>query len=190
MKRRHWTLLERRTIRQKGYAGIGVTFGLGLLMIGCSTPPPNGSTPETTLSPNQPNPVTQVSNRGQSLPITAQVQVGGQLIQLEVAKTPAQQEMGLMFRTNLEPNRGMLFLFNPPRPVNFWMKNMSISLDMVFLHKGKVVAIAKNVPPCQADPCPVYGPAGLVDQVIELRDGRAAELGLKVGDRLDIKPAK
>lgn len=130
----------------------------------------------------------QIPQQGQLLPITADVQIGPQQIQLEVAKTPEQQATGLMYRSALASDRGMLFVFNPARPVSFWMKNVAIPLDMVFLQAGKVVKIAAQVPPCQTEPCPVYGPeAVVIDQVIELRGGRAAELGLKPGDRLNVK---
>jgi hypothetical protein len=121
------------------------------------------------------------------LPISALAEMAGQKISLEVARTPEEQAMGLMYRTSLAPDRGMLFAFNPPRPVSFWMKNVSIPLDMVFLRNGEVKAIAANVPPCTTTPCPSYGPEIAIDQVIELRGGRAAELGLKVGDRVSVK---
>jgi len=82
----------------------------------------------------------------------------------------------------------MVFPFSPARPVSFWMKNVRITLDMVFLQHGQVQAVAANVPPCKEDPCPVYGPAVPIDQVIELRGGRAQELGIHVGDRLLVQP--
>ena len=126
----------------------------------------------------------QVFQKGQVLPITAQAQISGQIINLEVAKTPKEQAMGLMYRTELADDRGMLFSFDPPRKVNFWMKNCKISLDMIFLRSGIVKAIALDVPPCLADPCPMYGSSAPVDQVIEVRGGRITELGLKVGDRI------
>ncbi len=121
------------------------------------------------------------------LPITAQAQMAGQRFSLEVTRTPQEQAMGLMYRTSLADDRGMLFSFVPPRPVSFWMKNTKIPLDMVFLRNGEVKAIAANVPPCTAEPCPSYGPQIPIDQVIELRGGRAAELGLKVGDRVSVE---
>jgi hypothetical protein len=124
---------------------------------------------------------------GQSLPISAQVTIADQIIQLEVARTPTEQSIGLMYRDRLPDNRGMLFPFKPPRPVGFWMKNVKISLDMVFLLNGRVIEIANNVSPCKVEPCPLYGPSQAVDQVIELRGNRARELGLKVGDRLTIQ---
>ncbi len=121
------------------------------------------------------------------LPITAQAQMAGQTIQLEVAQTAEQQQMGLMYRPPLPDDRGMLFAFNPPRQVRFWMENTPSPLDMVFLYQGEVKDIAANVPSCTRKPCPTYGPWTEIDQVIELRSGRAAELGLKVGDRVTIQ---
>ncbi len=114
--------------------------------------------------------------------------VKGQTILMEVARTPEEQTIGLMYRTQLAPNRGMVFEFSPARPVSFWMKNTLIPLDMVFVTNGVVKHIGTNIQPCKADPCPGYGPgAGInIDRVVELRAGRAAELGLKVGDRLNI----
>jgi uncharacterized membrane protein (UPF0127 family) len=124
---------------------------------------------------------------GQILPVSAEVTINGQVIDLEVAQTPGQQEMGLMYRTELPPNRGMLFPFNPPRRVGFWMKNCRIPLDMVFLRQGAVKSITNHAPPCTKDPCPIYDSKASIDQVIELAGGRAKQLGLKVGDRLTIQ---
>jgi uncharacterized membrane protein (UPF0127 family) len=126
--------------------------------------------------------------KGQMLPIAAEAEIGSQLIQLEVAQTPRQQALGLMFRTSLAPNRGMLFPFDRPRVVGFWMKNCKISLDMIFLRNGIVQGIEAEVPPCLTDSCPSYGPNVPVDQVIELRGGRAQELGLQMGDRISVQP--
>jgi uncharacterized membrane protein (UPF0127 family) len=165
---------------------------LELLLIGCSLPipaaAPNQSSQPTQVSAPSNQPLSQAKvNSGQVLPVSGQVKIANQVVQLEVARTPEQQEIGLMYRTELADDRGMLFPFNPPRPVGFWMKNCNINLDMIFLRNGKVQAIASNAPPCRTEPCPVYGPKGPVDQVIELRGGRAAELGVKVGDQLAVQ---
>lgn len=121
---------------------------------------------------------------GQVLPISATTTISGQVINLEVAKTPLEQTIGLMYRSEVGDDRGMLFPIDPPRVVRFWMRNVSINLDMVFLRDGVVQAIIPNVPPCSTEPCPTYGPDIPVDSVMELRGGRAGELGLQVGDRL------
>lgn len=161
-----------------------------------SSPP--GSTPTAIASSSSPKRTPQIDQQTkyqsrqepQVLPISARVIITDQIIELEVAKTPQEQEIGLMFRTELLPNRGMLFPFQPARSVNFWMKNTLIPLDMVFLHQGIIQEIVAQVPPCTADPCPSYGPPFNVDidQVIELSNGRVAELGLKKGDRLTVEP--
>jgi uncharacterized membrane protein (UPF0127 family) len=172
-------------LTQRHYTQVisGSVLVLGLLISGCSSPvasvPPEKNTvPQTSEFP------LELAKVGQMLPVSAQAQVGDQLIQLEVARTPEQQSLGLMYRSALDANHGMLFPFSPPRPVSFWMKNVVIDLDMVFLRNGQVVSVSSNVPPCKAEPCPVYGPKDPIDQVIELRGGRAAELGIKPGDRL------
>jgi hypothetical protein len=169
-----------------------VGLGLSALLIGCSTSQsanPSNSSNQSSADPTsslRANAET-LATEGQNLPISAQAEINGQIIQLEVAETPQQQAMGLMFRPELAANRGMLFSFSPARPVQFWMKNVAIPLDMVFLQDGVVRAIAANVPPCTTAPCPVYGPDTAVDQVIELRGGRAAELGLEAGDSVTVE---
>ncbi len=125
---------------------------------------------------------------GQILPVSVNTILGAGGIGLEVAQTPQEQAIGLMFRTELPDDRGMLFPIAPPRNVRFWMKNVQIELDMIFLREGIVQAIIPNVPPCFSDTCPSYGPDFPVDGVIELKGGRAAQLGLKIGDRIPNLP--
>lgn len=160
----------------------GLTLLLGIVLLSCTlaNKPVQGESPP---------PITgqAMTPQGQKLPITAIALIGKTRINLEVAKTPAEQEMGLMYRASLADDQGMLFSFQPARPVGFWMKDCRISLDMIFMRLGKVVEIAANVPPCTTEPCPVY-PSGVpVDQVLELRGGRAAELGIKLGDPLSVE---
>jgi hypothetical protein len=167
---------------------LGIT--LSILLMGCSAPAK--VTSETPLKsgerlPPPPSVSSSPKDLGQMLPIAAEAEIAGQRILLEVTRTPQEQAMGLMFRTSLAADRGMLFSFDPPRPVSFWMKNVKIPLDMVFLRDGEVKGIAANVPPCTTSECPTYGPRSPIDQVIELRGGRAAELGIKVGDRVTVK---
>ncbi len=163
-------------------------LGISVLLIGCSF----GLNPAQAESP--PSAIAAPPQRGiaetvqpQSLPISAVATISKARINLEVASTPEQQETGLMQRTSLADDHGMLFPFQPARPVGFWMKNCLISLDMVFIRLGKVVAIAANAPPCTSEPCTVYPSRVPIDQVIELRAGRADELGLKVGDPISVE---
>lgn len=153
-----------------------------LLLISCSQQTP-AKVPHTNVSQTP----ASVNNLGQKLPISAVATIpDGTQIQLEVALTRQQQAMGLMYRPALPDNRGMLFTFPSPQPVNFWMKNVPVPLDMVFMRKGVIQYVEASAPPCEKEPCPTYGPRTLIDQVIELRSGRAAELGLKKGDKVTI----
>jgi uncharacterized protein len=156
---------------------------LGVLLMGCSTPTP-AKPPSVTPSTQTQKPV----NLGQKLPISAQAVIpNGTTIGLEVARTPEQQAMGLMYRPALPDDRGMLFSFPYPFQASFWMKNVPVALDMVFMRDGVVQYVQASAPPCTKEPCPTYGPQVPVNQVIELRSGRAAELVLKVGDRVKIE---
>lgn len=152
---------------------------LGLLLLSCQSTNLNGN--------NSSMAQITAENQGQILPITAKADINGEMIELEVAQTPEQQAKGLMYRLSLEKNRGMLFPFAQPLMARFWMKNVSIPLDMIFLKDGIVKAVLLNVPPCAVDPCPVYGPNTMVNQVIELAGGRAKELGVKEGDKIKIE---
>lgn len=142
------------------------------------------------------------SPQGQILPISAQAIIKQKTIDLEVAQTPQQQSQGLMFREELPANRGMFFPFAEAKLTSFWMYQVPVALDMVFLKQSEksdqarnndsirqVVAIADSVPPCKVKPqdCPVYGPDTFVDGVIELKAGRAKELGLQKGDSVKIR---
>ena len=127
----------------------------------------------------------------QELPIEAVVDLSGTSIELEVARTPEQQQIGLMNRKIIPPHRGMLFNFEPPRYVRFWMKNVSLPLDMIFLRDGQVKAVISDVPPCRREVCATYGPTNdEIDQVIELKGGQAAKLGLEVGNTIEVKYIK
>jgi uncharacterized protein len=101
---------------------------------------------------------------------------------VEVARTAQQQERGLMFRTTLGADSGMLFPFDPPRPASFWMRNTLIPLDMIFIRPdGAIARVAANTVPRSETPVAVDEP---ITAVLELRGGRAAELGIRAGDRV------
>ncbi|MGK7884459.1 MAG: DUF192 domain-containing protein [Crocosphaera sp.] len=151
---------------------------ISLFLVGCS-PSTQAKYPKDVNK--------EITENGQQLPIEATITIKETLIELEVAKTPEQQQIGLMYRQSLDKNRGMIFVFQELRPLRFWMKNVNISLDMIFLIDGRVKAVLSNVPPCTVDPCPSYGPESLSNQVIELRGGRAKELGIEAGDQLEIE---
>ncbi|MEL6161786.1 MAG: DUF192 domain-containing protein [Cyanobacteria bacterium J06627_32] len=166
---------------------LGISCVLSAALMSCSVPDGPNPGDLDVMADAPPSEIT-LNGPGQLLPVTATADINGERFELEVAETPAQQSLGLMFRSALPDDRGMLFPFSAPRRASFWMKDVPVPLDMVFIRGSEVVAIAAEVPPCPALPCPSYGPGTqLVDQVLELRSGRAAELGLQPGDSVEIQ---
>ena len=102
---------------------------------------------------------------------------------VEVARTPDEQAQGLMFRNSVPPDRGMIFPYDPPVQVSFWMKNTLVPLDILFIGPdGTIGRIAANTTPMSLDPVPSIDP---VSAVLEIAGGRAAELGIREGDKVD-----
>ncbi len=111
----------------------------------------------------------------------------GAVYRLELARTPEEHALGLMFRESLPDRAGMLFLFDTAEPHHFWMKNTMIPLDMIWMDEsGKVLFISANTPPCKADPCLTYGPDGPARQVLEIAGGMAAKEKVRVGEQLKL----
>lgn len=101
------------------------------------------------------------------------------VFRVELADEPDEISTGLMFRDAMDPDAGMLFDFGTPREANMWMKNVTLSLDMLFLAPdGTVVAIARHAVPGSERR---INPGVPVKGVLELNGGRAAELGIEPG---------
>jgi uncharacterized membrane protein (UPF0127 family) len=112
----------------------------------------------------------------------------GTRVSVEIADTDDKRQRGLMFRKELAPTDGMVFIFDEKGFYPFWMKNCFISLDMIWVDEAfKVVSIAPSVPPCKADPCPNYSPTADALYVVETVSGFAKQHGVKVGDTLVFK---
>jgi len=115
-------------------------------------------------------------------PLTIVTSSGPHAFAVEMMRTPAQLEKGLMFRRFLPADRGMLFDFKVEQPVMMWMKNTYISLDMIFIGKsGRVISIATDTEPLSEHIIPSGGP---VLAVLEVNAGTAAKIGLKIGDKV------
>ena len=114
---------------------------------------------------------------------------GGARVTAELATTPEQQARGLMFRSYVPPDRGMLFVGDRASRRSFWMYQCLVPLDMVWLDGAhRIVEIVRDAPPCrETDPqrCPSYGGTVNSVYVLELAAGQAAAHGLRLGDRLD-----
>lgn len=108
---------------------------------------------------------------------------GGQArFSVEIADDEAERAQGLMFRQELRPSAGMLFIYERPQAVSFWMKNTLIPLDMVFIGTdGRVNGVHANAVP--GDVTPIPGPAATL-MVLEIQGGLASRLGLAEGAEL------
>ena len=107
-------------------------------------------------------------------------------IELEVASAPESRRNGLMERPYIFKDSGMLFLFDYPAHVSFWMYKVHFPLDIIFIREGKIVDIKSNFMPCIEMPCNVYSSKEKVDSALEILAGQAEILNLSVGDKLKI----
>jgi uncharacterized membrane protein (UPF0127 family) len=117
--------------------------------------------------------------------LVVETTAGKHILSVEIADTDATRAKGLMHRTSMAEDHGMLFWFANPRPVTMWMKDTPLPLDMVFiLPNGKVHRIAAHTKPHSLD----YIHAGAeVSGVLELNAGAASRLDLKPGDQIRLK---
>jgi uncharacterized protein len=84
-----------------------------------------------------------------------------------------------MFVKSLAGDRGMIFPYEPPRDVSFWMKNTLIPLDIIFIRSDGTIVRITHAKALDETPLPSGEPIAVV---LEIRSGRAAELGIKEGD--------
>ena len=116
------------------------------------------------------------------VPLEIRSATGTHRFNVEVARTSDQQAQGLMFRPTLAADEGMIFPFPSPRMASFWMRNTLIPLDMIFVRAdGTIARIAANTVPHSEESVSSGEP---VASVLEIKGGRAAELGIREGDRV------
>lgn len=114
--------------------------------------------------------------------LTLQTAQGAHVIDIEIVTTPAEQQMGLMFRRSVPEKTGMLFVYAGPQEITMWMKDTYVSLDMVFINaSGTVHRIEAHTEPFSQTTIPSKGD---VVAVLEMVAGSAEKLGLKPGDRV------
>jgi uncharacterized membrane protein (UPF0127 family) len=118
-------------------------------------------------------------------PGTVRMKLGAETFTLEVAATDKARGLGLMHRTSMPQDRGMLFVFPAEAERSFWMRNTHIPLDIVYVDgAGKVVSV-KQMKPLDETGVWSDGPARYA---VELNQGAAARAGVKVGDVLALPP--
>jgi uncharacterized membrane protein (UPF0127 family) len=114
--------------------------------------------------------------------VTVETQGGARLFQVEVARTPDEQERGLKFRRSLPENGGMIFPIDPVTIASFWMKNTPIALDILFIRPdGSIASLHERALPYSTDIIDSGEPVGAV---LEIPGGSAAALGIHRGDKV------
>ena len=157
---------------------LSLALPLALLAPSCS-PQAAGNTPNPAATPAAVHPVSGL----EVIPLTVTTLGGRHAFRVEVARTPEEQAKGLMFRTEMGPDEGMLFPYDQPRVLSFWMRNTVLSLDLVFIdEQRRIINVAENAVP--------YSEASIVSDapgiaVLELNAGRARALGIVAGNKVD-----
>ncbi|HLW71673.1 MAG TPA: DUF192 domain-containing protein [Candidatus Binataceae bacterium] len=104
------------------------------------------------------------------------------VVNVEIANTPSERELGLMYRQHLDADAGLLFVFPAVDHLTFWMKNTEIPLDMIFADgDGKILGVVENATPYTENSRSVEGDSLYV---LEVNGGFAKRYHLRVGDRL------
>jgi hypothetical protein len=105
-------------------------------------------------------------------------------VSVELATTPQEQARGLMWRERLEPDHGMLFVFEEEEPLSFWMKNTPLPLDIIYIDRdGVVVSIARDTIPFSTATIPSHAPAKYVLEVVA---GFARRHGVELGTKVEL----
>src|SRR3984885_6321740 len=109
---------------------------------------------------------------------------GGQVLHVETEISNFELLRGLMYRTSLAPDRGMLFVYPKPDHYQAWMYQTLIPLDMIWMDSNhQIVALDENAPPCQtqASQCPKYGGKMISAFALQIGGGMARKYGLRLG---------
>ena len=133
-----------------------------------------GATPDGRVAAAPAGPVVILHSGGRALPF-----------RVELAASEPQRERGLMYRNHLDPDAGMLFVFDREAPLTFWMKNTLIPLDMIFISSGRhIVGIVENAVPETETPRRVEG---LSRYVLEIAGGMSRRLGISAQSEVEFQ---
>ncbi len=153
--------------------GAAVIVGIGFLMSRNPSP--------AAITKQEPSPASSACSDFQE----GKIVIGEKSLDVAIAATAAEKAQGLSGCSELPKNAGMLFPYDAPKQAAFWMKNMLMPLDIIWIRDGKVVGLEANVPvPRPNAPeknLPQYHSPGPVDHVLEIKAGGAAEYEIKAG---------
>ena len=161
-----------------GRTRAGLSAGLLALMAVACSPQQGAQAPGEEGETQQVHPVSGLA----LVTVTVDTGEGTHAFVSELAQTREEQGQGLMFRTELGPDEGMLFPNDKPTARSFWMKNTAIPLDIIFVGlDNRITNIAAMAEPYSLEQ--IYS-VGSVKAVLEIAGGRAAELGIEPGDKV------
>jgi len=172
-------------------AALAVLCALLLSAIaGCAAPQQAASNHTGATAAVPTTPVSAgASSTATTSPAHFRVAIGTAVVDAEAADTPQKQEIGLMHRTGLDPNAGMLFLFSRADRQGMWMENMRFPLDIVFITEDlRVRQVYAEVPPC-ASSCPTYSSDGPALYALEVNAGFCARHHIVSGIPVTITPS-
>jgi uncharacterized protein len=128
-----------------------------------------------------------IQNSEVESPKAGQVCIKDSCFSVEVAATQSQRQYGLMDREYLDPDKGMLFVFEKEGNYRFWMKNTLIPLDIIWINSSQdIVYIERNAQPCTPDFCPSIDPGKNASYVLEINGGMSDKYSINVGDKANI----
>ncbi|MCB2061560.1 MAG: DUF192 domain-containing protein [Novosphingobium sp.] len=158
-----------------GFAALALSAALAA----CSSSASDGAAAGVAATEPARHPVSGL----QVIPLTVIHEGKRHRFRVEIAGNPYEQAKGLMFRTEMGADEGMLFPMKPPRNASFWMKNTVIPLDIIFVGQDRrIINIAADAVPYSEENLESQG---LAAAVLELNGGRAAELGIGPGDKVE-----
>lgn len=116
-------------------------------------------------------------------PNTVQIMISGVILNVEIARTPADQERGLSGRYSMPADDGMLFIFDNEAYWSFWMHGMQFPLDIIWFNSTRrAVFIEQNLQPCSPEVCQTFAPSAKAMYVLEVNAGFVAAHKISLGD--------
>ncbi|MFO0555837.1 MAG: DUF192 domain-containing protein [Polyangiaceae bacterium] len=138
-----------------------------------------GAIPDPSC-PADPGPVPQLEHKA----INIVTPLGNKRVDVEVAAKDEDRQRGLMYRTALDTNAGMLFEFEDERVLTFWMHNTCLPLDMIFIAKdGVIVGIEENTPTLSDQ---TFSPGCAASYVLEVNAGWTRKNGVRAGMKVEL----
>ena len=111
----------------------------------------------------------------------------GAIVYLKVADEPRELEKGLMGVRSLAKDEGMIFVYSEEKIRHFWMKDVKIDLDIIFLNFEKEIVNIKTMKPCRSETCITYSSNSPSQYAIEVNEGYVRKNGISIGQRVDFE---